>query len=102
MVGSECTLEPAPFPTMSSTLGEVLILGDKRCLSSMNGNLAEAALFPGGVFVSGNKRNKEADIIHCRHVPLAHANLSVLNPSLQQHGIRLVDKLASCSGWSQP
>ena len=72
MVGSECALEPAPFPPMSSVLGGVLIPDGKRCLSSVNVNSASTIPSPGGVFDSENKRNKEVDINHF-HIPLAYA-----------------------------
>ena len=44
----------------------------KRCVSSVNGNLASAVLCPGNLFVSGNKRMKESDI-NDFHVP-CHAH----------------------------
>ena len=100
MVGSECALKPAPFPHISSVLGVVLIPDGKRCVSSADGNLATAVLSPGGVFVSGNKHNKEANISQF-YVFLAHAHLGVLKFTVQQHGIRLVGELAPCSGCSQ-
>ena len=76
MIGSECTLEPTPFP-MSSVLSRVLIPDGKKCVSSVNGNLAKTGLSQGGMFVSGNKRDNEVDINHF-HVFFAHAHLSVL------------------------
>ena len=100
MAESECALEPTPFLPKSSVLGEVLIPVGTRYVSSMDGNLAAAALSPGGVFASRNKSNKEVDLHHF-HVPLAHAHSSFLKATTQQHGIYLVGKLGRCSGYLQ-
>ena len=54
---------------MSSILDGVLIPDGKRCVSSVDGNLAAAVLSPGGVIVAENKRNKEVNIYHF-HVAL--------------------------------
>ena len=72
----------------------------KRKLTSVNGNLAPAVLSPGGMFVSENKREKKVDIYHF-HISLAYAHLGVLEATVQQHGIRLVGKLAPCKGCLQ-
>ena len=63
MVGSEYALEPTPLSPMSSLLGGVLFLDDKRCVSSVNGNLAAVVLCPGGMFVSGNKHKRKSVLI---------------------------------------
>ena len=63
-------------------------------MSSVNGTLTAAVLSPGGLFISGNKRNKEVDINHFFHGSLARAHLGVLKATAQQHGIRLVGERA--------
>ena len=88
-------------PPIISVEGEVLIPEEKRCVPSMNGKLAGAALFQGGVFFPRSKRKKEVDANHF-HVFLIHAHLGVLKAIAQQHRIRLVGKLlATCSWCSQ-
>ena len=84
---------------MSSVLGGVLIPDGKRCTPSVDGNLAAAALSPGGMLVVGNKHKTKVVISHF-YVSLAHAHLFFLKATAQQHGIRLLGKLAPCSGCS--
>ena len=84
---------------MSSVLSEVLILDGERSVSSVGGNFAATVLSPGGVFVSGNKRNKQVDIYPLR-VSFAHAYVDVSKAIVQQHRSRLVGELALCSGCS--
>ena len=91
----------SPRPPRSIVLDGVLIPDRKRCVSSVDGNLAAAVLSPGGVYISGNQRNKEFDINHFLHVFLARAHFGVLKATAQQHGIHLVGELATCSGCSQ-
>ena len=85
---------------MNSILGGVLIPDGKRFVSSVDVNLTAVVLFPGGVFVSGNKRNKEVDINHF-HMLIVSFHLVVVKAIAQQHGTHLVGKLAPCSGCLQ-
>ena len=101
MVGSERTLEFAPFHSVSSVLGRVLFPDSKMLrVSSMTVNLAAVVLFLCRMFVLGDKRNKVVDA-NLFHVSLTHALLKVLHDSAEQHRIRLVGELASCSGCSK-
>ena len=94
MVRSVCALQPIPSPLMNSVLRGVLISHRKRCVPSVYGNLAAKVLSPSGLFIAGNRRKKEVDINHFLHISLAHAHLGALKATAQQHGIRLVGKLA--------
>ena len=85
---------------MSSVLGGVLIPDGTRCVSSANGNLTVAVLSPGGMFVSGNKREKEVDV-NPFHISLAHAHVRVLKATVQQHEVRLAGTLTPYLGCSQ-
>ena len=67
---------------MSSILGGVLIPDEKRCVSSVNGNLGCSISFPGGMFVSGNKSKNKVAFNHF-HISLARAHLGVLKPTAQ-------------------
>ena len=64
-------------------------------VSSDNDGMTAAVLSPGGLFSNKNKK-RVLDINHF-HVSLAHAHLSVLKATAQQHGIQLVGELARCS-----
>ena len=60
-----------PFFPMRSILliGGVLISDGQKCVSRVDCNLAAALLSTSGVFVSGNKRNKEEVNFSHFHVP---------------------------------
>ena len=79
------------LPPMSSVLGRVLVPNERMCASSVDGTLSAAVRFTGGVFVPGNKRNKEVDTNHF-HVTLAHARSGVLKVTAHHHD--------SSGGWT--
>ena len=89
-------LEPAPFPPLSSVLGEIQFVGKtpSRPECRIGTPLATAALTPGPL-----KHSKEVDINHLQ-VSLAHAHASVLKATAKQHRIRLTGELVSCPACS--
>ena len=94
--GVVTVLEPTPFPSLSSVLGEVQFVGKTpRPACRIDTPLAAAALIPGPL-----KHGKEVDINHL-HVSLTHAQASVLKATAKQHEIRLTGELVPCSGCSQ-
>ena len=95
--GVVTVLEPTPFPSLSSVLGEIQFAGKtpSRPACRIGTPLAAAALLPGPL-----KHGKEVDINHL-HGSLAHAHASVLKATAKQHGIRLTGELVSCSACSR-
>ena len=96
--GVVTVLEPTPFPSLSSVLGEIQFVGktpSRPACRICTSPLAAAALIPGPL-----KHGKEVDINHL-HVSLAHAHASVLKETAKQHGIRLTGELVSCSASSR-
>ena len=74
--------------------------GEKSAsVSSGNDGMAAAGLSLGGLFINKNTNKRVIDINHL-YVSLAHAHLSVLKATVQQHDIQLVGELAPCSGCS--
>ena len=86
-------LEPTPFPSLRSVLGEIKFMGKipSRSECRIGTPLVAAALTPGLL-----KHGKEVDINHF-HASLAHAHASVLKATAKHHGIRLTGELISCS-----
>ena len=72
---------------------------ESESVLSGNDGMAAAVLTPGGLFVNKNRKKRVLDIYHF-HVSLAYAHSSVLKATAQQHGIKLVEELAPCSGRS--
>ena len=93
-------LKLPPFLPLSNALRGVLIPNGKKCVSSMDGNLATAVRSPRGAFVMGNKRNQEVDINYF-NIFFTRAHFRVLKASAQQHGIRLVADLTPRFGCLQ-